>query len=130
MKKSVETAQKFGKEDIAVGGDDDDGEDYDGSDSLDDDDGNFVMCCSPTQTLDTRQEVRANYKQPYMQCLAVQCIDFPCIAVQFHAVQWHCSGEEAARPPPHSLSNHLKPCHSLSNHLLGQKILSLWSCWR
>ena len=65
VKKSVETAQKFGKEDMAVGGDDDGGEDYDGSDSLDDDDGNFVMCCSPTQTLDTRQEVRANYKQPH-----------------------------------------------------------------
>ena len=63
--KFYETEQKFGK-DVAVDGDDDDGDDCDGS--LDDDDGNVVMC-SPTQTFDTRQEVTAHYKQPH----AVQC---------------------------------------------------------
>ena len=59
-----------------------------------------VVMCLPTQTFDTRQEVRAKHK--HMHCSRVQCSILLALLVEGKK-------SEAACPPLHSLSNHL-PC--------------------
>ena len=80
----------------------------------------------------------ANFCHPGVVQYSAVAVALQGSAVTFHAVQCYCSGSavgkkfEAARPPPHSLSNHLRtkpmslilhlhPCHHCFSHLLKEQ---------